>query len=86
MERANHISSRDDAVGEWTTAMWAFVLDGEETIAEVEDGDVMPRDLNGTAFECARRKIKEIACKPGGITRHCSRWQPWRRARASPVL
>jgi hypothetical protein len=50
VERANHISTRDDAVGKRTPTVWAFVFDGKEAIAEVEDGDAMASDLNGAAL------------------------------------
>jgi hypothetical protein len=55
VQRANNGSAGDDAVGQGPTAVRTFIFDGEKTIAEIEDGDVMAGDGDGAAF--AERNI-----------------------------
>jgi hypothetical protein len=50
MEWTDDRSAGDDAVGQRTAAMRALVFDGEESIAEIEDRDVVAGYLYGTAF------------------------------------
>src|SRR5215471_17610493 len=49
MQRTRDRGAADDAVGQWTAAMGASVLQREEAFAGVENGQLQRTDLNGAA-------------------------------------
>jgi hypothetical protein len=50
MQWANHHGARDNAVAQGTAAVWAAVFDSQETVAKIEERDLVAIDFDATAL------------------------------------